>query len=252
MNKIILPLILIILMHQISFASDLDEYKKYGHKSPKWSPLIEAGFEADAGGNTDTAITFFKKGIQNGCRDGLVLFKLAIFYESNDDLINAKLYFEEAKKDLLKRYSKITASKKIFEHLGRVLFSLGENDSAKKELLEALNNQGENFSTFFLLGSIAKKENNDQKIIYYYSKALDYLPPKEIPFEQVKMTILVEIGAALYNLKQYDESLSIWNQILQIYPKHPIAARYRDIINKMKMNKQKNQSEKQILEEFVY
>lgn len=232
-------------------ASDLTAYQKRGHKSPAWIPLVEAGMDAYDSGNYQAALNFFGQAMAKGCKDGLVYFKLGIYYETVDDLSKAKKYLTLAKKYLPKRYRGHKATKTVHEHLGRVLYSLGEKNAAKKELELARNYQGENFTIMFLLGSIAKDEGNDQKIVEYYSSALKKKPPPGVNPQEILVTLLVEIGKSYYNLREYDKSLTIWNQLLGIQPKHKIARQYKNNIERMKMDQQRKQEEQRIMEQFI-
>lgn len=216
-------------------AGDWQDYKRHGHKSSKWTPLVEAGFSAYESGNLDAAVGFFQRAMGKGCKDGLVYFNMGVYYESGGDLNKAKKYFELAKKYLPQRYPSHLATKTIHEHLGRISFTLGNMAEAKVELMQAVKSQGENFTLMFLLGSIARQENDDERVVNYYGKALTFPPPEGTNPQEIAITLLIEIGKSYFNLKQYDNSLRIWDKVLELAPDHPIARQQKDYIQRKKM-----------------
>jgi len=246
----LISLILLVLFSFTASGTDLKDYKKHGHRSDKWSPLVEAGIEAFDGGNPDAAMRFFSQAIKKGCKDGLVFFKIGLYYETREDLEKAKKYFSLAKTHLYKKYKSHPTTKNIHETLGRVLFSLGDIGAAKTELEKAVEVQGENFTLMFLLGSIASKAGDDSGIIHYYGKTLQHAPPEGTNSQQLLITIYVEIGKAHYNLSQFDKSLAIWNRLLQIAPKHPIARKYKETITRKQMKDSMKKSDQKILAQF--
>ena len=250
MKKYILtPIVLLILVNS-AFASDLTDYQTHGAKSPKWTPLVEAGLKAHESGNADAAVSFYEKAIDRGCKDGLLFYKLGVYHEEKDDLVNAHKYYSLARKHLPGRYRSRTATKNIHEDIGRVLFAMGKLTAAKPELEKAVSTNGENFTLMFLLGSIARQGGSDGGVINYYSKALTYPPPQGTDPAQITLTILVELGTAFYNLKQMENSLEMWNKILSIAPNHPIARKYKDNIQRMISGEQMKREEKRILDKI--
>lgn len=240
---IIITFITLLTISTNVIAGDWEEFKKRGHRSPKWTPLVEAGFSAFESGNYETGIDFFKRAIAKGCKDGLIYFKLGEYYEEIENLPSAKNYFELARKNLPKRYPRNEATKTIHEHLGRVLFSMGDMAGAKAEFGKAIKSQGENFTLMFFLGSIARQENNDQKVIDYYDRALRHAPPKGTNPQDIVVTLLIEIGKSYFNLGQYDKSLKIWDRVLEIAPNHPIARQHKTHIQGTMMDKSKKSDE---------
>lgn len=224
---------------------------KRGHRSPEWAPLAEAGFSAFEGGNFDMAMNFFRRAIDKGCRDGLVYFRMGIYYESGEDFARAKKYFRLARSHLPGRYSGNIAAKTIHEHLGRVLFTLGDLPGAEEELQQALRLQGPNFTILFLLGSIARQKGDDEKVIDYYSKAVAYPPPHGIVPHETLITLMVEVGEAQFRLGQHDRSLDTWKRLLQIVPNHPLARQYKDRIERQMIKGQTKGEEERILEDLI-
>lgn len=238
--------LLIIAVFLIMYPFNATAAKAQKAADNQCQPLIEAGASAYDTGSLETAMTFFQKADDKGCKDGLAFFRMGIYYESGGNLRLAKKYLELAKSYLYKKYPKDEATKTISEHLGRVLFSLGEYDNAKRELSNAAQKQGPNFTTMFLLGSIAVKENNDQMIIYYYTEALKYAPPEGTNPTEIAATLLTEIGKAYYDLKEYDKSLAVWNQLLGKFPNHATARQYKSNIERIKMDQFKKSEQKKL------
>lgn len=248
--QIFVHIFFFILLPLFLFASDLSDYKKYGHKSPAWSPLVEAGFLAMEGGNINAAMGFFERAIGKGCKDGLVFLKVGTYYESNKDFERALEYFRLAEKHL-PRYKTLEAAKTIHEHIGRVLYQLGRTAEAKKELLEAVRAQGDNFTITFLLGTIAKDEGDDQRVVTYYTKALTLPPPNGINLSETTFTILLELGKAHYNLKEYSKAEAIFNQVISIAPDNAIARRYLSNISYRKVQDSLKESNQKLLEQIL-
>lgn len=232
-------------------ASDLTDYKKHGHKSAAWTPLVESGFSAMESGNLDAAMNFFKRAVEKGCRDGLVYFNMAVYNESGNNFENAYNYFKLAEKYLPGRYKSHDAAKSIHEHLGRVLYHMGRTDEAESELKKALTSQGDNFTVVFLLGSIAQGKGDDEGVITYYSKALTLPPPEESKPGKLQLTMLVEIGKSAYKLKDYEIAEAAFRQVLQIVPNHTLARQYLGYIQHQKMTDAVKESDKKILEEII-
>jgi len=242
-------IIILFLFSVTGTAADLDDYRKSGHKDPRWSALVEAGFESAENGHVGTAMTFFQRAITNGCQDGLVFFTMAINYEKGNNYPTAKHYFEKAKSTLPKHYRNHIATKTIHEHLGRTLYMLNEIPAAKTELKRAEKRQGNNFTLMFLLGSIAKQEGNHEEVIDYYTRAMALPPPPGTDVTAVMLTVLRELGKSYFELKDYPRSLDAWNRLLAISPKDRMARKYKMQIERDTQNKLQQREELRILNE---
>lgn len=232
-------------------AGDWDDYKKFGDRSPRCAPLIDAGYSAKGSDNLDASFNFFEKSVKAGCLDGLVFYHLGLAFETKGDLNKAKDYLTQTLTLLPKQYPGHVGIKLLHEHIGRVLFALGDLPGAKAEFLRAVEEAGENFTLMFFLGSIARKENNDQEIIQYYEKALNLPTPQEVNPLDTKVTILVEIGKSYYNLKDTATSLKYWDKVLEIVPNHPIARQFKKSIEQKAMEEKLKEQQKRILEQLT-
>lgn len=233
------------------FAGDLQEFQKHGSKKAKWAPLVEAGFSAFDSGSTEAAASFFQQAIEKGCKDSLVYFDMGLYYESNNNMIEAEKYLKLAAAGLPGQYPSHEASKTIHEHLGRIFFSTGNLPGAKAEITKAIEKQGESFTLLFLLGSIARQENDYNGVVNYYTTALSLPPTPGTDPQAIVLTLLVEIGKAYYELKQYDNSIKTWDQILTYSPNHPIARKYKEVLTRKKMGSKLSDEEKRSIQKII-
>ena len=235
----------------MALASDWNNYKKHGDRSPKWDPLVEGGFAALDSKNQDAAVRFFQKAIKKGCNDGLVYLNLGLIFELDENLSRASEYILLAEKYLPTQYKDLDESKTIYGHVGRILYSTGNTEEAKVKLNKTMELNGESFTPLFLLGSIARRENNSSEVIYYYSKALNFPFPDRMNAAELKVTLLVEIATAYYYAGNYNDSLSAWEAVLQIAPGHPLAKKFKEDIKKREMMKMMEGGDEKMFERII-
>lgn len=236
----------------ISFGSDPQltdwaAYQKSGHTSPKWDPFVEAGFEALDGGNLDTGVNFLERAKGAGCKDGLVLYRLAMVQELRGDTKGAAKMLETAEPLLKNRYSKHPATINLSEHLGRLYYQLGQYDEALSEYLLAIRHQGENFFRLYLVGQMYRMKDKTKEAIAYFERSFQYEAPP-IEFGPLKKMARLELMQLYYNVKDDDKALEMANQVLAEDPQNPAAVSIRDQISSRKYKEKERNILKRIIE----
>lgn len=243
-----LLILLLILVATPTFAkspSDWSLYQKHGTTSPKWDALIEAGFDAFDGANTETAISFFKRALSLGCQDGLVFYKLALVIESGGNLKGTLETLQKAAPLLQKNYPNHPATFTLSEHLGNIYYELGRYDEALPKFLEAIEKQGDNFLRNYLVGQILRMGQRQKEAIPYFEKGLGFPPPKEAP--NMKLLAELELVKLYFDTNDLDKALAMANAILKDDPTNAVAISYRDTIN----HKRAKEKERKTMDKFL-
>jgi|GEM_PF-3786282 len=240
-----LLLIILLLLPTLSNASDWDEYQKYGTHGIKWDDYVRAGMGAFDSGNLAASEMFFQRAIARGAGDGLIFAKIGLYYEAQGNYKKALSYLKKAADKLPVQYPRHEYTRLIYEMQGRVLFMLDKKDEAIPFLKKGAGNK-ENFTSLYLLGQIANEKGETDNAIRYFEKALVSPHPQGLD-PRIDVLVMIELGKAYFNKKDFVSSLAWWNKILEKEPGHPIATSY-----KAEIEKQKNkEEEKKMLERIV-
>lgn len=234
-----------LLLSSISLADDWAEYQKYGHKGIKWDEFVKAGFTAFDMGNLGSAEMFLQRAIARGCNDGLVYAKIGTFYEAQTNYKKALEYLLKAYKRLPSQYPNLQFTKDLDETVGRVLFVSGDKEKSERYLKRSLEG-GENFTSLYFLGQIAREEGRPEEAIDYYGRALKAQHPQGTPIT-VDLLIMTDIGKVYFEMKRFDDSLYVWKKILEIDPSNRIAQQYSELIEKQRYKER----EKKVMERIV-
>lgn len=245
MKKTILIALLLALIPVFAFSSDWDEYQRYGTKGVKWDEYVKAGMGAFDSGNLGSAEMFFQRAIARGCNDGLVLAKIGLFYEAQNNYKKAADYFRKALKKLPTQYPSHEYTKLIDEMLGRTLFMLG-NKAEAEEYLKTSIQKGENFTSLYLLGQIASEKKDTEGSITYMERALKASPPEQVD-PRVNIIMMLQLGKAYYDKKEFETSLAWWNKVLSIDPANQVAQSYKKDIEQQKFKEE----EKKVIQRIV-
>lgn len=229
-------------------GTDWGYYQMSGNRSEKWDPLVEAGFTALDGGNTNAGVHFLKRGVNLGCRDGLVYFRLAAVREADDDLKGALEILLMAETLLEKNYPAHPASLEIKDHLGNLYYGLGKFAEAKGAFLSAIEKRGENFVRLFLVGQIDRMNGEMASALSYFEKALLHSPPPEA--SDMKIALHLEL-LEIYHAAENDEKvLEQASAILESVPNHPKALQYKEEVLRKRSQSGQDKSWKKILEQY--
>ncbi|MBI4126707.1 MAG: DUF3808 domain-containing protein [Deltaproteobacteria bacterium] len=206
--------------------SDWTFYQKSGEHSAKWDDLVKSGFESYDGGHMATAMIFFRKAFDSGCRDPLVLTKLGLSVEAKNDFERAASYFIEAARRFPFVYPSHPDAVHINEHAGRALYQLGRFNEAVPYLESALQKDPENFMLLFMTAQILRSQKKVDEAMARFQKALTLPPPKGV--NQPQLAIYRELTALAFETGDYDGCLKYADQLLTLNPNDSIALSFRD------------------------
>lgn len=213
---------------------DYSLYLKSGHRSPMWDDMIESGFQSFDAGNLPTSYIFLGKAFDQGCRDGLVLFRLGIYYESVGQYKEAAEALLQAAEKLKQNYPNHPLSGAIHEHTARALYQANDPDRALPELQKGLQKSPNNFMLLFLTGQILREKGfyNDAKQVF--EKALGVRAPKGVG-PDAKLRLLTELMIVTFELRQLDASQGYADKVLAISPNDPAALSYKQRIEQARL-----------------
>jgi len=240
-------LTLLALLATPCFADDFSLYQKSGQKSQKWDSIIKAAFQAVDAGDLQTGYVFMQKAYNMGCRDGLLLFKLGIYYESIKNYKDAQKFLDLASTKLAEQYPEYKETKKIHEHLALLYYQSDQFDKALPEIEVALKTSPDNFMLLFMSAQIYRSQKQYSQAIANFEKALTVqIPPNLKP--DPRKTILTELMALYYEMKDYDTCLKYAELILSVFPNDPKAFSYRQDIQQRKYKEREREAIKKIVE----
>jgi len=165
---------------------EIDTYKAQGHRSSLWDEDVFKGFQEYYHRNFNNAIEPLKKAYELGCRDGLVLYRLAISYTQLGDFKEAANYAEEALLHLKKNYPNHYYNETIGQLLGK---------------------------SFNEVGKVYYNKRDYQKAIEFFKKALHYRDTIDRGVDAWWLAISYEA------LKDYEQAAKYWKLAAQIYGK---------------------------------
>lgn len=229
-------------------GTDWGYYQLSGNRSEKWDPLVEAGFTALDGGNTNAGVHFLKRGLNLGCRDGLVYSRLALVREAEGDLKEALEILLMAEPLLEKSYPTHPTSLEIKEHLGNLYYGLGKFAEAKGAFLTAIEKNGENFMRLFLVGQIDRMNGEGASALTYFEKALSHSPPPEA--SDMKIALHLELLEIYHSAENDEKVLEQATAILELIPNHPKALQYKEEVLRKRSQSNQDKGWKKILEQY--
>jgi tetratricopeptide (TPR) repeat protein len=181
MKKVCCNLLIWLVLSASAFAGDYDLYVKSGHRSASWDGMIKAGFSSFDTGDYQTGIVFLQKAYNTGCRDGLLLFKLGLYFETQRNYKEAEKYLKEAQVKLPEQYPDYPETKRMHEHLARLYYQANQFDKAMPELLEALKITPDSFMLLFMSAQILRLNKNYPQAIAAFEKALTVIEKTATP-----------------------------------------------------------------------
>ncbi|MBT3181829.1 MAG: hypothetical protein HN337_04875 [Deltaproteobacteria bacterium] len=226
--------------------SDYSQYWKVGHKSGKWNQFIKPGFETFDNGNMATSAIFLQKAYDKGCRDPLVLFRLAIIKESRKEYDEAAKLIMDADRGLEERYSSHPITKAIHKHAARALFTANKNSEALPHLTEALKYEPDDFMLLFMAGQVLHQMGEAGKALVPLEKALTVTPPEGNALDAAR-SLLHELIIVTYEVGNADACAGYVDKMLTLDPADPLANKYK---NKVGFLRRKNR-ESEMLKKLV-
>ncbi len=254
-KKPFLIIVLLTMLVPAAFAADYDLYLKSGQRSPQWDGMIKAGFQSYDSGDVLTGLVFLQKAYNLGCRDGLLLFKMGLYYETKKDYKQAEKYFNEAAEKLAQQYPDYPETKKMHEHLARLYYQTDQFDKALPEIEEALKTAPDSFMLLFMSAQIYRVQKNYTQAIANFEKALTAPSPYPSPSRgegkgggDPKKIVMTELMALYYEMKDYGNCLKYAEMILQVFPKDRAALSYRQQIQQMQYKQREQEAIKKIIQ----
>lgn len=225
---------------------DLSFYLKSGHRSPQWDEFIEPGFSSFASGNYATAFLFLKQAYDRGCRDGLVLFMLGIFKESQHAYPEAAELLSQAAVAIPKQYPGHRLAKGIHEHAGRALYQVDDYARALPALQKALEYTPDNFMLLFMAGQLLRQNRQYQDAKVLFERAAKAKLPQGLEQES-KHRLYRELMILSFDLKDYPACIGYIDQVLALVPNDPTALYYKQRVEQQMRQRQQMERLEQML-----
>lgn len=224
-------------------TNDYAFYLKAGDRSPKWNEFIEPGFTTFDNENLATAYVFLNKAFEQGCRDGLVLFRLGIFMEIQKRYPEAAELLAAAAEKIPKQYPGHPLAKGIHEHAGRALYQIDDYARALPELQKAIEHSPDNFMVLFMTGQLLRLSKQYAAARGTFEQAMKATPPKGMEAD-AKYRLSRELMLLAFELRDFPTCLTYVHQVLAIAPADPLALSY-----KQKLEYQ--MKEREVIEQLV-
>lgn len=226
--------------------SDYSYYLKAGDRSPKWNELIEPGFSSFDSGNLATAAVFLKRAHERGCRDGLLLYRLGIFQESQRQYKVAADLLAEAAEKLPKQYPGHPLARGIHEHAARVLYQADDYARALPELKKALEHDPDNFVLIFMAGQLLRLNKSYAEARTLFEHALQIKPPEGLGLDP-NQRVWRELMSVTYELGDLKACAAYADMIIAANPNDQIALSYKQKLERERLRKK----ELEIIEKIV-
>jgi tetratricopeptide (TPR) repeat protein len=254
MKKALFLIYLVVIFATISTAfsaeaGDFTLYKTLGEHSKDWDEYVEPGFEAFETNNYPTALVFLQKAYDKGCRDGLVMARLGLIFESRGNTKQAIELLDQARPKLKKSYPKHEFTQDIDGYLGRMYFSNNQYDKALPLLNESLASSPNDFTLLFIIGQILREQGKKAEAYEMYIRATKVPAPVDVKPDP-RSALLKELMALTYEMKKYDESLSYAEQVLILSPGDPLASSYKQTITRKKYKEHEEKSIQEMIEKY--
>lgn len=242
-----ISILCVVFFVQPVFAGDYDLYMKSGHKATAWDGMIKAGFNSFDGGDYQTGLVFMNRAYALGCRDGLLLFKLGLYYETQKNFKEAERYLKEAEPNLQKQYPDHKETKNIHEHLARIYYQSDRFDRALPEIEEALKATPDSFMLLFMSAQIYRLQKNYPQAIANFEKALLVPMPPDLKPDP-KKAVYSELMTLYYELKDFANCLKYAEMVLTVAPNDRAALSYRQQIQTMQYKQREQEAIKKIIQ----
>ncbi len=184
---------------------DYNYYQKHGRKSSLWNEKVQKGFEAYEKGDCEKAISFFKQAMSEGCKDPLLIFKLAACAELMGSYYSAAQYYKQAEEGLSTLSAPHRYAQDFYEAYGRVLYLNQKTEAALPYLLQAEKGGTPSYLLFYLLGQIYLTKGQNQMAMEYFNKAIQQ-PLNQVPPVQLAK-IYRALGKSYLELKEADKAI---------------------------------------------
>lgn len=246
-KKVCCNLLIWLVLSASAFAGDYDLYLKSGNRSASWDGMVKAGLDSFDTGDHQSGVVFLQKAYNMGCRDGIVVFKLGLFFETTKNYKEAEKYFKDALVKLPEQYPDYPETKRMHEHLARLYYQTNQFDKAMPELIEALKITPDNFMLLFMSAQILRINKNYSQAIAAFEKALTVPIPTDLKPDP-KKTVYSELMTLYFETKDYQNCLKYAEMILAIQPNDAAALSYRRQIQTLEYKKREQEAIKKMVE----
>lgn len=229
------------------FAADLeyDTYQSGGATNPRWDSLVLEGFKLYLNRQYTQALDYLLKAYDAGCRDGLVVYRIAYSYSELKQCDKLFFYGEQAIPKLQQQYPKHYYNGTIYQAFGicsrddqkaieyyvkvlefdpfdvtsrlnmaNRLLELKRYDEAEKNTLFALNYCSKSKYglgvTYRQLGEVYYRKKNYAQAVEYFEKAL-------YSCNYSKSKMLWWLAYAHQELGHTDQAMEYWKATAQAY-----------------------------------
>ena len=227
---------------------DIKLYNRAGHKSKKWDELIAPAFESFDSGNLATSLVFMQKAYDKGCRDSLLLFRLALYRETTGALAKAADLMKIAAEKLPKQYPSHPLAHEVDAHAARTLYKVDRTDDALVHINKAIARTPNDFMLLFMGGQILRQKKENGKALLLLMKANSMPIPPDMDKNFTRKTLLNELVAITYELGEYESSSAYINEVFKIYPNDPTARHYMQLIAREKNRSKQHEILKQMVQ----
>ncbi len=203
------------LFSHFAMADDYGFYSKFGQRSSSWNQDVKAGFAAYDRQDCSQALAHLKKAVGLQCKDTLVLYKMAVCSEKQENLYTAIQYYGLAAKGLKSLKTSHRYQNEIYENYGRALFKASRYDEALPLLIQAaqINNS---FSLNYMVGFIYAKKQNWPESNRYLQQSLIQdttgVPPSLLS------KVYFQVGKAQAQQKNYKLASELIKKAVQLDP----------------------------------
>lgn len=211
-------------------AIDYGDYLDSPFTNPQWDPFVQEGFEAFDHNDIVTTIEFLRRSITLGCQSPIVLFKLALSYESQGSYYSSIQYYDLAKEQFRKSNSHHRYWKMFNENYGRALYMMGQTDRAIPFLEQAVG-QNPSYWIFKLLGQITLARGDVGKAASYYGQASQMDDPANTINEQLDMGL--QLARTYKSRNDLETTQKYYEWVLKVDPNNREAS---DFLRSQKKN----------------
>ncbi|PIR24571.1 MAG: hypothetical protein COX62_08365 [Deltaproteobacteria bacterium CG_4_10_14_0_2_um_filter_43_8] len=222
-----------VMMHDVHY------YQKYGKHSEAWDVYAVGGLNAFELGNNATGLVLLRTAYEKGCRDPLVLLRLALYFELKDDFKNAEKLIDIARKDFASVYSLHPEKNEVMVHAARILYEQEKYTEALPLFEIALKQNPHNVDAMLMSGQILREQKQYAQAKLRFERALGQTP-NTADNTDLRYALLRELLVTSYSLQDYPSTLNAAKQILDINPNDELAKQYQSKIERDEKSKRDN------------
>ena len=205
-------------------ASDYAAYSHSPFTHTVWDPLVKEGFDAMDRQDLPTAIEFLRKAVIAGCSSPIVLFKLALAYETQGSYYSAVQYYNLAKEGFKKANQDHRYAKQFSENYGRALTMLGQTEKAIPVLEEAAADPLGSSWVLKLLGQVYLAKKDPAKAADYFGRYTAREKGTITPPELIN--IHLELARAFNTAGDTDNAIKHYEQVATLDPSNAESQNY--------------------------